>query len=544
MRRKEVASKMAQIDLKKYGITGTTEIVHNPSYEMLFEEETRPGLEGFEKGQVSELGAVNVMTGVYTGRSPKDKYIVVDDKSKDTVWWTSAEYKNDNHPMTPDVWQAVKSIAMKELCDKRLFVVDAFCGANKDTRMAIRFIMEVAWQAHFVENMFIKPTAEELANFEPDFVVYNASKAKVENYKELGLNSETCVAFNITSREQVIINTWYGGEMKKGMFSMMNYYLPLKGIASMHCSANTDMNGENTAIFFGLSGTGKTTLSTDPKRLLIGDDEHGWDDKGVFNFEGGCYAKVINLDKDSEPDIYNAIKRNALLENVTLDKDGKIDFTDKSVTENTRVSYPINHIENIVRPVSSAPAAKNVIFLSADAFGVLPPVSILTPEQTKYYFLSGFTAKLAGTERGITEPTPTFSACFGQAFLELHPTKYAEELVKRMEKSGAKAYLVNTGWNGTGKRISIKDTRGIIDAILNGDILNAPTKTIPYFNLEVPTALNGVDSGILDPRDTYQDAAEWEKKAKELAGLFVKNFAKYEGNEAGKALVAAGPKAE
>ena len=544
MRRKEVASKMAQIDLKKYGITGTTEIVHNPSYEMLFEEETRPGLEGFEKGQVSELGAVNVMTGVYTGRSPKDKYIVVDDKSKDTVWWTSAEYKNDNHPMTPDVWQAVKSIAMKELCDKRLFVVDAFCGANKDTRMAIRFIMEVAWQAHFVENMFIKPTAEELANFEPDFVVYNASKAKVENYKELGLNSETCVAFNITSREQVIINTWYGGEMKKGMFSMMNYYLPLKGIASMHCSANTDMNGENTAIFFGLSGTGKTTLSTDPKRLLIGDDEHGWDDKGVFNFEGGCYAKVINLDKDSEPDIYNAIKRNALLENVTLDKDGKIDFTDKSVTENTRVSYPINHIENIVRPVSSAPAAKNVIFLSADAFGVLPPVSILTPEQTKYYFLSGFTAKLAGTERGITEPTPTFSACFGQAFLELHPTKYAEELVKRMEKSGAKAYLVNTGWNGTGKRISIKDTRGIIDAILNGNILNAPTKAIPYFNLEVPTALNGVDSGILDPRDTYQDAAEWEKKAKELAGLFVKNFAKYEGNEAGKALVAAGPKAE
>ena len=544
MRRKEVASKMAQIDLKKYGITGTTEIVHNPSYEMLFEEETRPGLEGFEKGQVSELGAVNVMTGVYTGRSPKDKYIVVDDKSKDTVWWTSAEYKNDNHPMTPDVWQAVKSIAMKELCDKRLFVVDAFCGANKDTRMAIRFIMEVAWQAHFVENMFIKPTAEELANFEPDFVVYNASKAKVENYKELGLNSETCVAFNITSREQVIINTWYGGEMKKGMFSMMNYYLPLKGIASMHCSANTDMNGENTAIFFGLSGTGKTTLSTDPKRLLIGDDEHGWDDNGVFNFEGGCYAKVINLDKDSEPDIYNAIKRDALLENVTLDENGKIDFADKSVTENTRVSYPINHIQNIVRPVSSAPAAKNVIFLSADAFGVLPPVSVLTPEQTKYYFLSGFTAKLAGTERGITEPTPTFSACFGQAFLELHPTKYAEELVKRMEKSGAKAYLVNTGWNGTGKRISIKDTRGIIDAILNGNILNAPTKTIPYFNLEVPTALNGVDSGILDPRDTYQDAAEWEKKAKELAGLFVKNFAKYEGNEAGKALVAAGPKAE
>ena len=509
---------MAGIDLTKYGITGTTEIVYNPSYEMLFEEETKPELEGFEKGKVSELGAVDVMTGIYTGRSPKDKYIVMDENSKDTVWWTSDEYKNDNHPATQEAWQAVKEIAQKELSNKKLYVVDAFCGANKDTRMAIRFIVEVAWQAHFVTNMFIQPTEEELKDFEPDFVVYNASKAKVENFKEL-----------------------YGGEMKKGMFSMMNYYLPLKGIASMHCSANTDMDGENTAIFFGLSGTGKTTLSTDPKRLLIGDDEHGWDDNGVFNFEGGCYAKVINLDKESEPDIYNAIKRNALLENVTLDKDGKIDFADKSVTENTRVSYPINHIKNIVRPVSSAPAAKNVIFLSADAFGVLPPVSVLTPEQTQYYFLSGFTAKLAGTERGITEPTPTFSACFGQAFLELHPTKYAEELVKKMEKSGAKAYLVNTGWNGTGKRISIKDTRGIIDAILNGDILNAPTKKIPYFNFEVPTELPGVDPAILDPRDTYADASEWETKAKDLADRFVKNFAKYEGNAAGKALVSAGP---
>ena len=532
---------MAEINLSKYGITGTTEIVYNPSYEQLFEEETKPGLEGFEKGQVTELGAVNVMTGVYTGRSPKDKFIVMDENSKDTVWWTSDEYKNDNHPATEEAWAAVKDIAINELSNKRLFVVDAFCGANKDTRMAIRFIMEVAWQAHFVTNMFIQPTEEELKDFEPDFVVYNASKAKVENYKELGLNSETAVVFNITSREQVILNTWYGGEMKKGMFSMMNYYLPLKGIASMHCSANTDMNGENTAIFFGLSGTGKTTLSTDPKRLLIGDDKHGWDDNGVFNFEGGCYAKVINLDKDSEPDIYNAIKRDALLENVTVDENGKIDFNDKSVTENTRVSYPIDHIKNIVRPVSTAPAAKEVIFLSADAFGVLPPVSILTPEQTQYYFLSGFTAKLAGTERGITEPTPTFSACFGQAFLELHPTKYAEELVKRMEQSGAKAYLVNTGWNGSGKRISIKDTRGIIDAILNGDILKAPTKKIPYFNIEVPTELPGVDTNILDPRDTYADASEWETKAKDLAQRFIKNFAKYEGNEAGKALVSAGP---
>ena len=532
---------MSKIDLTKYGITGTTEVVYNPSYEELYKAELDPSLTGYDKGQESELGAVNVMTGVYTGRSPKDKFIVMDENSKDTVWWTSDEYKNDNHPATQEAWEACKEIAKKELSNKKLYVVDAFCGANKDTRMAIRFIMEVAWQAHFVKNMFIRPTAEELENFEPDFVVYNASKAKVENYKELGLNSETAAMFNITSREQVIINTWYGGEMKKGMFSMMNYYLPLKGIASMHCSANTDMDGKNTAIFFGLSGTGKTTLSTDPKRLLIGDDEHGWDDNGVFNFEGGCYAKVIDLDKESEPDIYNAIKRNALLENVTLDADGKIDFKDKSVTENTRVSYPIDHIQNIVRPVSSAPAAKNVIFLSADAFGVLPPVSILTPEQTQYYFLSGFTAKLAGTERGITEPTPTFSACFGQAFLELHPTKYAEELVKRMQQSGAKAYLVNTGWNGTGKRISIKDTRGIIDAILNGDIKNAPTKKIPYFNFEVPTELKGVDTGILDPRNTYANAADWDEKAKDLAQRFIKNFVKYEGNPAGKALVPAGP---
>ena len=532
---------MAQIDLSKYGITGTTEIIHNPSYEELFAAEMDSTLEGYEKGQLTELDTVNVMTGVYTGRSPSDKYIVMDDNSKDTVWWTSPEFKNDNHPMTEETWTTVKDLAMKELSGKKLYVVDAFCGANADTRMNVRFVMEVAWQAHFVKNMFIVPSEEELANFEPDFIVYNASKAAVENYKELGLNSSTCVAFNITSREQVILNTWYGGEMKKGMFSMMNYYLPLRGIASMHCSANTDMNGENTALFFGLSGTGKTTLSTDPKRLLIGDDEHGWDDNGVFNFEGGCYAKVINLDPESEPDIYKAIKRNALLENVTVDENGKCDFADGSVTENTRVSYPINHIEKIVRPVSKGPDAQNVIFLSADAFGVLPPVSILTPEQAQYYFLSGFTAKLAGTERGITEPTPTFSACFGQAFLELHPTKYGEELVKKMEANGAKAYLVNTGWNGTGKRITIKDTRGIIDAILSGDILKAETKKIPLFNLEVPTALPGVDTNILDPRDTYADVSEWETKAQDLANRFVKNFVKYTGNDAGKALVEAGP---
>ena len=535
---------MANIDLSQYGITGVTEIVYNPDYDTLYNEELKPELTGYDKGQVTELGAVNVMTGVYTGRSPKDKFIVMDDKSKDTVWWNTPEYPNDNHPATQEAWNACKELAIKELSGKRLFVVDAFCGANKDTRMAVRFIMEVAWQAHFVTNMFIKPSAEEQANFKPDFIVYTASKAKVDNYKELGLNSETAVLFNVTSREQVILNTWYGGEMKKGMFSMQNYFLPLQGMASMHCSANTDMEGKHTAIFFGLSGTGKTTLSTDPKRLLIGDDEHGWDDNGVFNLEGGCYAKVIGLSKENEPDIYGAIKKDALLENVTVDANGKIDFDDKSVTENTRVSYPIEHIKNIaknVNGVSAGPAAENVIFLSADAFGVLPPVSILTPEQTQYYFLSGFTAKLAGTERGITEPTPTFSACFGQAFLELHPTKYGEELVKKMQKSGAKAYLVNTGWNGTGKRISIPDTRGIIDAILNGDIKNAPTKKIPYFDFEVPTELPGVSTEILDPRDTYANPSEWEEKAKDLAGRFIKNFKKYETNEAGKALVAAGP---
>ena len=534
---------MANLDLSKYGITGVTEILHNPSYDVLFAEETKPSLEGFEKGQVTELGAVNVMTGIYTGRSPKDKFFVKNEASENSVWWTSDEYKNDNKPCTEEAWADLKSKAVKQLSGKRLFVVDTFCGANAATRMKVRFIMEVAWQAHFVTNMFIRPTAEELEAYgEPDFVCFNASKAKVDNYKELGLNSETATVFNLKTKEQVILNTWYGGEMKKGMFSIMNYMNPLRGIASMHCSANTDMEGTSSAIFFGLSGTGKTTLSTDPKRLLIGDDEHGWDDEGVFNFEGGCYAKVINLDKESEPDIWNAIKRDALLENCTVNAEGEINFADKSVTENTRVSYPIYHIENIVKPVSKGPHAKQVIFLSADAFGVLPPVSILNAEQTKYYFLSGFTAKLAGTERGITEPTPTFSACFGAAFLSLHPTKYAEELVKKMNKVGAKAYLVNTGWNGSGKRISIKDTRGIIDAILDGSIDKAPTKVIPFFDFVVPTELPGVDPKILDPRDTYECACQWEEKAKDLAGRFIKNFAKFTGNEAGKALVAAGPK--
>ncbi len=528
-----------ELDLAKYGISGATEIVHNPSYEVLFAEETKAGLTGFDVGQNTEMNAVNVMTGVYTGRSPKDKFIVKDATSENTFWWTTDEFKNDNKPLSTESWNVLKALAGKELSNKKLYVVDGFCGANEGTRLAVRFVVEVAWQAHFVTNMFIRPTAEELKNFKPDFVVLNASKAKVENYKELGLNSETAVVFNLTERMQVILNTWYGGEMKKGMFSMMNYYLPLKGIAAMHCSANTDKNHENTAIFFGLSGTGKTTLSTDPKRLLIGDDEHGWDDDGVFNFEGGCYAKVINLSKENEPDIWAAIKRNALLENVTVDANGKIDFADKSVTENTRVSYPINHITNIVKPISKGPAAKRVIFLSADAFGVLPPVSILDKGQTQYYFLSGFTAKLAGTERGITEPTPTFSSCFGAAFLSLPPTKYAEVLVQRMEKSGAKAYLVNTGWNGTGKRISIKDTRGIIDAILDGSIDKAETKVIPHFSFVVPTSLPGVDPKILDPRDTYANAQDWEVKAKDLAERFIKNFKKFES--LGGDLVKSGP---
>ncbi len=527
------------IDLSPYGITDIEEIVYNPSYELLFAEETKAGLEGYEKGVVTELGAVAVDTGIFTGRSPKDKYIVRDDSSRDTVWW-SDQGKNDNHPMTTEVWDHLKGLVIKQLSGKRLFVVDTFCGANEDTRLKVRFITEVAWQAHFVKNMFIRPSAEELKNYEPDFIVMNGAKTTNPNWQEQGLNSENFVAFNLTEKIQLIGGTWYGGEMKKGMFSMMNYYLPLQGIASMHCSANVGKEGD-VAIFFGLSGTGKTTLSTDPKRQLIGDDEHGWDDNGIFNFEGGCYAKTINLSKESEPDIYNAIRRDALLENVVVDEKGKIDFDDSSKTENTRVSYPIYHIDNIVKPVSRAGHAKKVIFLTADAFGVLPPVAKLTPAQTQYYFLSGFTAKLAGTERGITEPTPTFSSCFGAAFLSLHPTQYADVLQKRMQDAGAEAYLVNTGWNGTGKRISIKATRAIIDAILDGSIDHAETTVIPLFNLEVPTSLAGVEGDILDPRNTYQDKAEWETKAVDLAKRFVNNFEKFTDTDNGKALVSAGP---
>jgi phosphoenolpyruvate carboxykinase (ATP) len=530
-----------KLKLAQYGITGVDEVVYNPSYEQLYQEELSPSLEGYEVGVESEFGAIKVDTGIFTGRSPKDKYIVKDETTRDTVWWKSETAKSsDNKAISTEIWKHGYNLAIQQLSGKRLFVVDGFCGANEDTRLKVRFIMEVAWQAHFVKNMFIRPTEEELVDFQPDFVVLNAAKTTNPKWKEQGLNSEVFVFFNLTEKRAVIGGSWYGGEMKKGIFSIMNYYLPLQGIASMHCSANMGEDGD-TAIFFGLSGTGKTTLSTDPKRALIGDDEHGWDDDGVFNFEGGCYAKTINLSEESEPDIYRAIRRDALLENVIVHKGGKVDFSDASKTQNTRVSYPIYHIENIVKPVSKGGHPSKVIFLTADAFGVMPPVSKLTAEQTKYHFLSGFTAKLAGTERGVTEPVPAFSAGFGAAFLTLHPTKYAEELVKRMEAAGSRAYLVNTGWNGTGKRISIQATRKIIDAILDGSIDHAPTKTIPYFNLEIPTELGDVDPGILDTRDTYEDPSEWDRKAKDLSERFIKNFEQFTDNEDGRALVAAGP---
>ena len=530
------------ISLTQYGINNVSEIIYNPSFEFLYNEELSPTLQGYEKGQLTELGAVNVMTGEFTGRSPKDKYIVKDRITENTIWWNSDKAANDNKPISQETWNALKQTTVSQLSGKRLFVVDAFCGANENTRLKVRFIMEVAWQAHFVKNMFIRPTEEELENFgEPDFIVMNGSKTSFKDYAAHGLNSEVYIAFNLTEKIQIIGGTWYGGEMKKGMFAMMNYYLTLQGIASMHCSANKGKDGD-VAVFFGLSGTGKTTLSTDPKRELIGDDEHGWDSDGVFNFEGGCYAKTIDLSSENEPDIYDAIKKDALLENVTVDANGRIDFKDGSTTQNTRVSYPINHIHNIVKPVSKAGHATKVIFLTADAFGVMPPVSKLTPEQTKYYFLSGFTAKLAGTERGVTQPEPTFSACFGKAFLTLHPTKYGEELVKKMEQHKATAYMVNTGWNGTGKRISIKDTRAIIDAILDGSIEKAATKVIPTFNFEVPTSLHDVNPAILDPRDTYGQVSEWQTKANDLAGRFIANFVQYTDNEEGQNLVHAGPK--
>jgi phosphoenolpyruvate carboxykinase (ATP) len=531
---------LSPVDLSAHGIADVAEVIYNPSFERLFEEETAEGLSERERCTLTSTGAVAVDTGAFTGRSPKDKYIVEDALTRETLWWAGDEARNDNTPISESVWADLKTLVTSHLTGKRLFVVDAYCGANESTRLSVRFVTEVAWQAHFVTNMFIRPSINELATFEPDFVVMNAASVTNADYERHGMNSENFVAFNFTEKMQLIGGTWYGGEMKKGLFSYMNFLLPLQGIASMHCSANVGEKGD-TAVFFGLSGTGKTTLSTDPKRRLIGDDEHGWDDDGVFNFEGGCYAKTIDLSAEAEPEIYGAIRRDALLENVVVRDDGTVDFTDGSKTQNTRVSYPINHIENIAKPVSRAGHANNVIFLTADAFGVLPAVSLLTEEQAQYHFLSGFTAKLAGTELGVTSPQPTFSACFGKAFLSLHPTTYADELGKRMASSGAKAYLVNTGWNGSGKRISIKATRAIIDAILDGSIDEAETMQVPVFGLNVPTALPGVDSKLLDPRASYDEVSEWEGKAQTLANLFIENFEQYTDTDSGKALVAAGP---
>lgn len=528
-------------DLSPLGIAAPSEIIYNPDYDTLFNEEMNPGLQGYERGILTNNGAISVDTGIFTGRSPKDKYIVRDDTTRHNVWWSdSSKGKNDNQPLSQETWQSLKKLVTSELSGKRLFVVDAFCGANPDSRLSVRFVTEVAWQAHFVKNMFIRPTEAELAEFEPDFVVLNGAKCTNPDWQSQGLHSENFVAFNLTERIQLIGGTWYGGEMKKGLFAVMNYLLPLKDIASMHCSANVGRKGD-VAVFFGLSGTGKTTLSTDPARELIGDDEHGWDDDGVFNFEGGCYAKTIHLSAEAEPEIYQAIRRDALLENVVVLADGSIDFNDGSKTENTRVSYPINHIDNIVSPVSKAGHARKVIFLTADAFGIFPPVSRLTPEQTQYHFLSGFTAKLAGTERGVVKPTPTFSACFGAAFLTLHPTRYAEVLLKRMQAAGAEAYLVNTGWNGKGSRLSLKDTRAIINAILSDELQQAPLHTLPVFNLQVPVSLKNVDDRVLDPRNSWESAEKWQENAEALARKFIDNFEQYTDTETGKELVKAGP---
>lgn len=532
---------LARQDLAAYGIKDIIEILHNPDYATLFQKETDPSLQGFERGTLTDSGAIAVDTGIFTGRSPKDKYIVRDDTTRDTVWWSDQQKgKNDNHPLSQSTWLALKQRVAQQLSGKRLFVIDAWCGASPETRLSVRFITEVAWQAHFVKNMFIQPDDASLAHFKPDFTVLNGAKCTNPDWREQGLNSENFVAFNLTENIQLIGGTWYGGEMKKGLFSVMNYLLPQKGIASMHCSANCGKEGD-VAIFFGLSGTGKTTLSTDPNRRLIGDDEHGWDDSGIFNFEGGCYAKTIHLSAQAEPEIYQAIRRNALLENVVIRNDSSVDFDDASKTENTRVSYPIRHIKNIVNPVSKAGHARKVIMLTADAFGVLPPVSRLTAAQTQYHFLSGFTAKLAGTEREITEPTPTFSACFGAAFLTLHPTRYAQVLVKRMQAAGAETWLVNTGWDGRGQRISLKDTREIINAILNDDFTGSPMQILPIFNLAIPLSLPGSDGSQADPRNTYPSPEAWETEARKLARLFINNFSQYTDSASGAVLVQAGP---
>jgi len=534
------------LGLDHIGIQNCKEIFYNLSYEQLFQHETDPSLEGFARAYLTETGAVTVDTGEFTGRSPQDKYIVEDKITKDTIWWSDGTPAGpDNKKISEDVWKELKALSVKQLSDTRLYVMDGFCGANPDTRMSIRLVTEVAWMAHFFKNMFIRPTEAELKDFKPDWTILNACKTSCKNYQELGLRSEVFAAFNVTERMTVIGGTWYGGEIKKGIFTIMNYFLPLKGIGSFHCSANMGNDGD-TALFFGLSGTGKTTLSTDPKRKLIGDDEHGWDKDGIFNFEGGCYAKCINLKAESEPDIYRAIRRDALLENVDFDaKTGKIDFTSGKKTENTRVSYPIYHIDNIVKPVSKGGHPHKIIFLTCDAYGVLPPVSRLTKEQAMYHYLSGYTAKVAGTERGVTEPKATFSACFGKAFLAVHPTKYAEILGEKIQQHNSQAYLVNTGWSGgkygVGKRIPLKETRAIIDAIFAGDIDKAECETMPIFNLSVPKAVPGVSAQILNPVNTWADKSDYTVTAKKLAGMFIERFKKYADNEAGKALEAHGP---
>lgn len=532
-------------DLEKIGIRDVEDVFYNLSYDELYKQESQPDLEGYEKPYMTNLGAYTVDTGIFTGRSPKDKYIVKDAVTEDKIWWASPEKKgSDNKPINKEIWQHLLSLCQKQLSRKEVYVLDAFCGANENTRIKLRVITEVAWQAHFCKNMFIRPTEEELKDFEPDFVLLNACKCVNPDWKKQGLNSEVFVAFNPTEKMAVIGGSWYGGEMKKGLFSMMNYYLPLKEIASMHCSANMGKD-KKTAIFFGLSGTGKTTLSTDPERALIGDDEHGWDDEGIFNYEGGCYAKCIDLSQEKEPEIYGAIKRDALLENVVIDDKGVIDFKSAEKTENTRVSYPIYHIDNIVKPKSKGGHPDKIIFLSADAFGVLPPVAKLTNEQAMYYFLSGYTAKLAGTERGVKEPQPTFSSCFGAAFLLLHPTCYAELLSKKMKEHGATAYLVNTGWSGgsygVGSRISLKATRKIISAILDGSLDKAEYEVLKPFNLQIPKQVEGVDSLILNPINTWKDKAEYQKMSETLAKSFIKNFKNFTDTPNGEALIQAGP---
>ncbi len=507
-------------DLRRYGIKNIKKVFYNSSYDEIYEHETV-----IDKNRVSKNGAVMVDTGIFTGRSPKDKYFVKQSPSSEHIAWGEI-----NQPISKELFDKLFAKAKEGLSGKNLYVQDLFCGASESSKKKIRVITEFAWQAHFVKNMFIRPTEEELKDFEPDFVLYNAAKVINEDYKKYGLNSEVFVIFNIEENVAVIGGTWYGGEMKKGIFSMMNYWLPLEGKLPMHCSANVGKDGD-TALFFGLSGTGKTTLSADPNRRLIGDDEHGWDDEGIFNFEGGCYAKCIGLDPKNEPEIYAAIKRNALLENVVADENGVVDFNDSSKTENTRVSYPIDHIKNY-EPTLKGSHPKNIIFLSADAFGVLPPVSKLTKEQAMYYFLSGYTAKVAGTERGITKPVATFSACFGEAFLPLHPTVYAELLGKKIEEHNVDVYLVNTGWSGgaygVGKRMSLKTTRACINAILDGSIKKSLFSVTNVFGFHYPTTINGVDPEILNPKNAWGDRRDEYKKTRDhLAKLFIENFKKY-----------------